>query len=145
MEVIAQLIVEKSKITFSWNFWFLNSWFQADVIFEGDGCIILTPKPPPLTPISLVSQLCQKRQKWYMQNHTYIRQLVQELMKYFRASVGHTCCLLFINHYLLTAIIPIYSFVPPKFLKAKHLCWQSYILGVILNNLFITLLNPHWI
>ena len=46
MEVIAQLIVEKSKITFSWNFWFSNGCFQADVIFEGDGCIILTTKPP---------------------------------------------------------------------------------------------------
>ena len=45
-------------------------------------------------------QMCQKRGKWHKhcENHAYIRQLVQELIKwYFQVSVGHTCCLLFIN------------------------------------------------
>ena len=30
----------------SWNFWFSNGWFQADVIFKADKCIILTHNSP---------------------------------------------------------------------------------------------------
>ena len=40
-----------------------------------------------------------------MQNHAYIRQLVQELMKcYFQSSVGDTCCLLFMNQGLTNCV-----------------------------------------
>ena len=40
-----------------------------------------------------------------MQNHAYIRQLVQELMKcYFQSSVGDTCCLLFTNQGLTNSV-----------------------------------------
>ena len=40
-----------------------------------------------------------------MQNHAYIRQLVQELMKcYFQSSAGDTCCLLFMNQGLTNSV-----------------------------------------
>ena len=94
MEVIALLIVEKSTKTFSWNFWFSNGWVQTDVIFEAEGCIILTINSPP--PICWVSY------RWPV-GINIVKPCLRKVAgsgineRYFQASVAYTCCLLFIN------------------------------------------------
>ena len=76
-----------------------NGWFQADVILEAEGCIILNPNPnPPIAECHIFGQwdvLKETKMTWTLQNYAYMRKLFQELMKwYFQALVGHTCCLL---------------------------------------------------
>ena len=87
-------------------------WLQVDVIFEADGCIkLISPPPPPPHPIvecHIAGQWDvskERKMTWTLQNHPYIRQLFQELMKwYFQASVGRTYCLLFINQGLTNSV-----------------------------------------
>ena len=63
---------------------------------EVDGCIKLIP-PQLLSVISLVSGKKERKMILTLENHSYIRQLFQELMKHFQASVGQTRWLFFIN------------------------------------------------
>ena len=94
-------------MTFYRNFWFSNGWFQSDVTFETDRCNHIDP-PPPNVECHIISQWDMSREKKMsqtLQNHAYIRHLVQELMKwYFQSSVGHTFCLLFINQGLINKL-----------------------------------------
>ena len=61
-----------------------------------------------------------------MQNYAYIRQLVQEFMKwYFQAPVGHFFCLLFINQGLTNGVCKyanLFVSLHQKFLKPTHIC-----------------------
>ena len=74
-----------------------------------------------------------------MQNHVYIRQLVQELMKYFQASVEHICCLLFFNQGSMSAVYHKYAILflrTPKFSKAYALMYTfSHCISVFVNRL----------
>ena len=81
------------------NFWFLNS-FRLTSYLKLTGVFYWSPQF--LSVASLASRMYQLRGKCQtLQNHAYIKQLLQELMKcYFQSSVGDTCCLLFMNQCL---------------------------------------------
>ena len=77
-----------------------------------------------------------------LENHSYIRQLFQELMKHSQASVGHTRWLFFINQGLTnsvqcTATMSIYSCVCQKIQKPKHLCMPFSPLHIALSQLSV--------
>ena len=67
-----------------------------------------SPPPHPIVECHIAGQWDvskERKMTWTLQNHPYIRQLFQELMKwYFQASVGHTSCLLFMNQGLKNSV-----------------------------------------
>ena len=124
-EVIALLIVEKQIMTFSWDFWFSNGWLQTNVIFEADWCIILIIRPPPLIcwvsygwPVGCVKE---EETDISIAKPRIYKAAGSGIMKwYFQASVGYTCCLLFINQSStnsLRSVPQVYQFI---FLHTKN-------------------------
>ena len=81
--------------------------FRLTPYLKLTGVIILTTHPPVVECHIVGQRDVSKERKMTqtLQNHAYIMQLVQGLMKwYFQASVGHTCCLLFINQSLTNSL-----------------------------------------
>ena len=113
---------------------------------EVDGCIKLIP-PQLLSVISLVSGKKERKMILTLENHSYIRQLFQELMKHFQASVGQTRWLFFINQGLpnsLHNVLQLSQFILVYAKKIKSLsiyvCLFPHCISLFLN--WVSLVLP---
>ena len=99
--------------------------------------------PQLLSVIPLVSGKKERKMILTLENHSYIRQLFQELMKHFQASVGQTRWLFFINQGLpnsLHNVLQLSQFIlvyAKKNQKPKHLCMPFSPLHIALSQLSV--------
>ena len=124
LTVTAWFIVEKPAMTFSQNFWFSKGWFQADVVFKAERCILLTsnhssPRNCCVSYRWLVG--CAKREEngINVAKPCIHKAVGSGIKKYFQASVEHICCLLFFNQGSMSAVYHKYAILflcTPKFI-----------------------------
>ena len=132
-------------MTFSRNFWFLNGYRLTSYL----KLMCVSNWSPPIVECHIAGLWnVSKERKMTLQNHPYIRQLFQELMKYFQASIRLSCWLFFINQGLTNSVhsVPqlcaqctqlIYSCVRQKIQKPKHLCMPFSLLHIALSQLSV--------
>ena len=88
-------------MTFSRNFWFLNGYRLTSYL----KLMCVSNWSPPIVECHIAGLWnVSKERKMTLQNHPYIRQLFQELMEYFQASIRLSCWLFFINQGLTNSV-----------------------------------------